>query len=183
MKKLFLILILFFTLSAKSQTITHARFVLAQESDSFQSIDLEIDDKFAIGISGEGELLYIETLEGNELFEGDYERLGIAVKYYTNFDIHDIAGRLKSIGNIEIKFNNAFDIHDLKGTIKSIGDLEVKYYNVFDIHDPKGSVKSVGNVSFKYYTVFDPDRKFGELKSISSNTKRLSVIARKKHYD
>ena len=160
----------------RAQSITKARFILSRECDNFRSIELELDDKYLVGISSTGDLEYVETLNGEELFEGDCERQGIPIKYYTNFDIHDIPGRIKSIGNIKIAYNNTFDIHDISGTLKSIGDIHIKYYNTFDIHDPKGKVKSVGNVNIKYYNSFDWDRKFGEIKCISGNSSLLAVV-------
>ena len=168
--------------SAQAQSITKARFILSRDYSSFRAIELELNNQYVIGISSDGDLEYIETLTGDELFEGDCERQGIPIKYYTTFDIHDIPGRLKSIGNIKISYNNTFDIHDVKGTLKSIGNIPIKYYNTFDIHDPKGQVKSVGDVQIKYFNTFDTNRRFGEIKSIAGNSSRVSVI-RGRRYD
>ena len=170
-------------LSAKAQTITHSRFLLSDKADSFRSIELEINNKYVIGLSGTGDIQYLENLEGDELFEGDCERLGFPIKFYDTYDIHDISGRLKSIGNIKIAFNNTFDMHDISGSLKSIGSINIKYYNTFDMHDPEGKIKSVGNVSIKYYNVFDHDRQFGQIKSITGNNDILRVRSRLNRFE
>ena len=176
MKRLIPIMMAFcFATVAQAQSITKARFILSRDYNSFRAIELELNNHYLVGISSDGDLEYIETLTGEELFEGDCERQGIPIKYYTTFDIHDIPGRLKSIGNIKISYNNTFDIHDINGTLKSIGNIPIKYYNTFDIHDPTGKVKSVGNVSIKYFNPFDINRKFGEIKSIAGNSSRVAV--------
>lgn len=97
------------------------------------------------------------------------------IKYYDQFDIHDIPGKVKSIGEVRIAYNNGFDIHDVKGTLKSVGDIRVQYYTNFDIHDPKGKVKSVGDVKIKFYNNFDLERLRGRLKSIEGNSDRVEV--------
>jgi hypothetical protein len=183
MKILITFLISFCIITAKAQTITHSHFLLSDAADSFRSIELEINSKYVIVISGTGDILYMETLDGDELFEGDCVSLGFPIKFYDTYDIHDISGRIKSIGNIKIAYNNTFDIHDIKGTLKFIGDVKINYYNTVDIHDPKGKVKSVGNVSVKYYNVFDPGRVFGQIKSITGNSDQLTVRSRPNRYE
>lgn len=146
--------------------------MLNHRADNFRSIELELDNGLQVGITGNGALLYVTDEYGEDLPPGEYQDL---ISYYDRFDIHDIPGRIKSIGAIKIAYNNTFDIHEKAGTLKSIGDIQVKYYNTFDIHDPKGKVKSVGKVSVKYYNAFDPDTLEGMIKSIEGNSRRVAV--------
>lgn len=156
-----------------AQTITRARFSLSYRSDNFRFIELELNNRLLVGLNGNGDIIYMTTLDGRDAYNTDSLP---EIAYYDKFDIHDIPGRVKSIGNIKIAYNNVFDVHDVKGTLKSIGDIQVKYYNVFDIHDPKGKVKSVGDVSIVYYNKFDADQLFGKIKSIKGNNQRISVF-------
>ena len=162
--------------TGNAQTITHARFILSRECNTFSSIDLEINEKYLISISESGRIQYLARKDGSDLFEEDCRELGIPISFFDSSDIHDIPGLIKSIGGIQIAYNNRFDIHDVSGTIKSIGDIQIKYYNRFDLNDPKGKVKSVGNVLIKYYNSFDRDDWYGEIKSIEGNNSRLAVM-------
>ena len=184
MKKLILIVLSLSSLMfAKAQTITNARFWLSENAQSFRLIELEINNLYRFAFDGKGEIKYIESLSGDEIFEDDCRNIGLPIEYYSRFDIHDIPNRVKSIGGIKITYNNSFDIHDKKGSLKSVGDIQIKYYNTFDIHDPQGKVKSVENVSIKYYNKFDSDRKFGDIKSVSGNSSLIKVIANRRNRD
>ena len=182
-KKLFLsILFGLIAFVAVSQTITKASFRISNKSKTFEFIDLVLNDSILVGLSDSGEIDYIESTQGGEYGIEELEHLGYPVKFYGKFDIHDVPGKLKSIGNIKFAYNNVFDSNEAAGTYKSIGDIQIKYYNVFDIHDPQGKVKSVGKVSVKYYNVFDPNEVFGNIKSISGNTKTLGVFRNRRAY-
>jgi len=183
MQRLILLIIITLGLFGKldAQTITRARFVLSPQAEGFRTIDLEINNRYYLGIGGEGEILYIETKAGAELLDEDCEKLGFPIRYYDKFDIHDIPGRIKSIGNIKITYNNVFDIHEVKGSLKTIGDMAIRYYNTFDIHDPKEKVKSVGKVQIKYYNEFDAGNNFGGIKSVTGNTSALTVSAGRRY--
>eukprot|EP01133_Synstelium_polycarpum_P012549 gene12549-14728_t len=174
-------------LPGRSQKITHALFKISGASTEIRLIELELDNNMVIGIR-DGRIAYAETLSGNGL---DYQAgqnwnqtnndYGIKmagpfpVEYYTNFDIHDPIGKIKSIGNIKFSYNNKFDIHEQFGSLKSIGDIRLTYYNAFDIHDPKGKLKSVGSVKITYFNKFDVGEDFGRIKSITGNSSSLSV--------
>jgi hypothetical protein len=162
---------------ANAQNINQARFKLSEDGKSFHFIELELDNGMWIGIDSCTEIAYVENSFGMPLGEGDLELMGVRVKYYDHFDIHDPRDKLKSIGNIIFKYNNVFDIHDKPGTLKSLGNIEIKYYKVFDKHDPKGKVKSVGGVRISYYNIFDPAERLGDLKSIKGNSSSLWVTS------
>lgn len=179
MKNSLLILTLILVCSfAKSQTITQARFKISNKTKGFTSIDLVINNSIYIGIEDDGSIAYIESEDCDINTPNDLEKLGIGITFYDSFDIHDIPGKLKSIGGIKVTYYNNFDIHDERGRLKSIGDIQIKYYNTFDIHDPRGKVKSVGNVSITYYNSFDTSYPFGYVKSIEGNTERVKVGVR-----
>ncbi|WP_276483992.1 hypothetical protein [Paraflavitalea pollutisoli] len=172
MKRSLLLLALLASLLSQAQSITAARFVLTPRADNFRTIELELNGALLVGLTGHGALQYVTTLEGEPLPAAECATL---IKYYDQFDIHDIPGRVKSVGDVKITYNNTFDIHDVKGSLKSVGDIAVKYYNTFDIHDPQGKVKSVGNVTIRYYNSFDPDALQGRTKSIEGNSDQLLV--------
>lgn len=177
MKRFLIVALLFFpVLMIKAQQITAANFVLSKEGKGIRSIQLLLDDKIEVVVTGAGRIKYIGTTDGYPI--ENIDQMGPRVEYYTDFDIHDEKGKLKSIGNVAFKYNNNFDIHDVKGTLKSVGDIKISYYNTFDIHDPQGRLKSIGNVQIKYYNTFDINDRFGDIKSISGNTEELSVTTR-----
>lgn len=174
MKKILLVVLLLFAVfTIKAQTITDANFVLAKQGRGIRAIQLVLDDKIEIVITGDGKIK--DVISFDDYSDRNLEEMGYRVEYYSNFDIHDKPGLIKSIGNIVFKYNNSFDIHDVKGTLKSVGDIKITYYNTFDIHDPQGRVKSIGDVQIKYYNKFDINDRFGEIKSITGNTNHLSV--------
>lgn len=172
MKRSLFFFFVFSTLLSRAQSITQARFILSPRADNFRTIELELNGSLLVGITGHGALQYVTTIDGEPLPAAECATL---IKYYDQFDIHDIPGRIKAIGDVKIAYNNTFDIHDVTGTLKSVGDIQVKYYNSFDIHDPQGKVKSVGKVSIKYYNSFDPDRLQGRIKSIEGNSDQVAV--------
>lgn len=174
----FLLSLIFIAAFAKAQTITQARFRISNKTKGFTSIDLVINNTIYVGIEDDGSIAYIESENDDINTPFDLERLGLPITFYGTSDIHDIPGKIKSIGNIKFTYYNVFDIHDERGNLKSIGDIEIKYCNTFDIHDPKGKVKSVGPVTIKYYNVFDQSFPFGYVKSIEGNTARIKVSVR-----
>ncbi|MXV51248.1 hypothetical protein GS399_09735 [Pedobacter sp. HMF7647] len=162
---------------ANAQTITHARFKISNRNDGIQSVELLIDDRFYIGLTGNGGVDYIQLTTRTPLAVEDMDNLGMPLTWYDQSDIHDIPGKIKSIGGIQIVYNNVFDIHERKGTLKSIGDIPISYYNVFDIHDPQGKVKSIGKIQIEYYNAFDSKELFGRIKSIKGNSRDFAVVA------
>ncbi|MHA4895567.1 hypothetical protein ACXZ1K_12510 [Pedobacter sp. PWIIR3] len=166
-----------------TQTLNSANFKISDKRKGINSVDLVVNGDILIGISGDGEINYVDTEKDVEYFDGfDKDKAGkvksvgnIQIDYYDNFDINDPKGKIKSIGNIKILYNNSFDIQEKYGTLKSIGAITIKYYNAFDIHDPDGQVKSVGNVNVVYYNSFDDKELFGRVKSIKGNSKSVYV--------
>lgn len=166
-----------------SQTLNSANFKISDKRKGINSIDLVVNSDILIGISGDGEINYVDTERDVEYFDGfDKDKAGkikaignVQIDYYDNFDINDPKGKVKSIGNIKIAYNNSFDIHEKYGTLKSVGTINILYYNAFDIHDPEGQVKSIGNVNVVYYNKFDDKELFGRVKSIKGNSKAVYV--------
>ncbi|MES2829311.1 MAG: hypothetical protein V4687_14210 [Bacteroidota bacterium] len=179
------LLLLFLGLSfiSVSQTLNSANFKISDKRKGINFIDLIVNSDILIGISGDGDISYVDAEKDVEYYDGsDKEKAGkvkaignIQIDYYDSYDINDPKGKLKSIGNIKVVYNNSFDIHDKFGTLKSIGAVSVKYYNTFDIHDPEGQVKSIGNVNVTYYNSFDDKELFGRIKSIKGNSKSVYV--------
>lgn len=175
MKRFILVLVLFFpSLWSSAQKLSSANFVLAKQGREIRLIKLMLDDKFEVMITASGKIK-IRDSDGFPI--QNPSDIGLKLEYYSDVDIHDEKGKLKSIGPIVFKYNNAFDIHEQSGTLKSVGDIKINYYNAFDIHDPKGRIKSIDNVQIKYYNAFDINDRFGEIKSISGNTEMCSVSA------
>ncbi len=174
----FLLSLIFIAAFAKAQTITQPRFTISNKTKVFTSSDLVIKNNIYIGIADDGSIAYIESENDDINTPFDLEKLGLPISFYDTYDINDIPGKIKSIGNIKITYYNVFDINDERGNLKSIGDIQIKYYNTFDINDPKGKVKSVGPVDIKYYNSFDQSFPFGYVKSIEGNTARIKVSVR-----
>ncbi|MGY4386129.1 hypothetical protein ACVWYN_003179 [Pedobacter sp. UYP24] len=166
-----------------AQTISSANFRISDKRKGINSVDLTLNGDILVGVSGDGEINYVDAEKDVEYYDssekekaGKIKAIGnIQIDYYDNFDINDPKGKLKSIGNIKFVYNNSFDISEKFGSLKSVGSILIKYYNGFDIHDPNGQVKSIGNVNILFYNAFDDKELFARIKSIKGNSKTVYV--------
>lgn len=165
----------------EAQTITAAHFRVSDKTQGLRSIELILNSKIIIGLGPEGNIFYVDQVDGNNSGnENDngpsYDRFyntegnptSIAnqtVTYFDSFD-KDKEGKIKSIGSIKFDYNDSFDIHDIKGRLKSIGNIRIAYNNAFDIHDKAGTLKSIGDIDIKYYNAFDINDPKGKVKSV-----------------
>lgn len=178
MKKVFLsVLLLCPVFFLQAQTVTSARFFIDNNRDSFRYIELLLDNDLMVVIDDSGQIESMESTRSGR--RNSIEGSEFRVRYYDQFDMHDPAGKIKSIGNLQFAYYNKFDIHDKFGLLKSIGDVKIEYYNTFDINDPKGKVKLVGPVKIEYFNKFDRSEDFGRIKSIQGNTSRVSVMGKR----
>jgi len=165
----------------KAQTITAAHFRVSDKTQGFRSIELILNSKIIIGLGPEGNIFYVDQVDGNNSDNENengpsYDRFyntegnptSIASQAVTYFDgsDKDKEGKIQSIGSIKFDYNDRFDVHDIKGRLKSIGNIKVTYNNTFDIHDKAGTLKSIGDIDIKYYNAFDINDPQGKVKSV-----------------
>lgn len=168
---------------AFAQTLNSANFRISDKRQGINAVDLLFNGDILIGISGQGEINFVDAEKDVEYYDSsDKEKAGkiksignLTVDYYDMLDTNEPKGKLKSIGNIIFQYNNTFDINEKFGSMKSIGSITIKYYNGFDINDPNGQVKSIGSVTILYYNKLDDEDLFGRIKSIKGNSKTVSV--------
>ena len=181
-RHLLITFLMVFTVSlTKAQTITAAHFRISDKTQGLRSVELILNSKIIIGLGPEGNIFYVDQVDGNSSDNENengpsYDRFyntegnptsiaNQAVTYFDSFD-KDKEGKIQSIGNIKFDYNDRFDIHDIKGRLKSIGNIKITYNNTFDIHDKAGTLKSIGDIDIKYYNSFDIHDPQGKVKSV-----------------
>lgn len=165
----------------KAQNITAAHFRVSDKIQGLRSIELILNSKIIVGLGPEGNIFYVDQVDGSNsgnendngtssdrFYNTEGNPTSIANQAITYFDSSDKdkEGKIQSIGSIKFDYNDSYDIHDIKGRLKSIGVIKIAYNNSFDIHDKAGTIKSIGDIDIKYYNPFDTDDPQGKVKSI-----------------
>jgi hypothetical protein len=167
--------------TTKAQNITAAHFRVSDKIQGLRSIELILNSKIIIGLGPEGNIFYVDQVDGSNsgnendngpssdrFYNTEGNPTSIANQAITYFDSSDKdkEGKIQSIGSIKFDYNDSYDIHDIKGRLKSIGNIKIAYNNSFDIHDKAGTLKSIGDIDIKYYNAFDINDPQGKVKSV-----------------